>query len=254
MPSCLRCGQPVDRHDEICTTCHPEGKQSLSRESGDAIPDEESITDPTGLAVARFESMAEAGFFADQLVRRHGIETTLSVDETFDAITGHWSVRFILNVPEDQASSASVLLENLVQTHDEDFPASPDVPENTFDIPADDSPAVWQVDENEEAGLETGMNWFPLVLTLAAGGAAVWGLRAWNGREAARVLERQHAPDLWDELGHDSSPWIQESEENRAVRKLWVDADGRGAILREDRDGDGIFERETRLKRESASP
>jgi hypothetical protein len=260
MPSCLRCGQPVDQLDEICTICREGENQPAPAGSENAL-----TSDPTGISVARFESMAEAGFFADQLVRSHKIPTTLSVDETFDAISGHWATRFVLNVPDDFSQKAAVLLERLVQDHEEDFTDMtnavddlPDeLPSDSLTEIEDDFAPAWQEGEDGEAALEHGMSWFPIMLTLAAGGAAVWGLREWNGDHRVHppaVPERQQVHDLWDELGHDSSPWVQNSQESRAVRKLWIDESSGQAVLQEDRDGDGIFERETRLTREPSSP
>ena len=54
-----------------------------------------------------------------------------------------------------------------------------------------------------------------------------------------------HRGDLWDELTKDQSPWVQDTQDGQGKRELVIDPDRRAIIVREDLNGDGLYETET---------
>src|SRR5579872_1780869 len=66
------------------------------------------------VAIARFQSGAEAGYFADELTRQNGIEAEVLVRERFDAVHAVWTVDYILQVSPVHAEAAAGALQSLV--------------------------------------------------------------------------------------------------------------------------------------------
>jgi hypothetical protein len=172
------------------------------------------------------------------------------MSEHFDAVSGYWSTRFVLSVPEPLVETATIRLRELIsQSETDDMPLETDFSDddllrpleygsdhdNRFDRPTDPMESM--------AEEESGVNWVPIVLTLAAGSAVFWGVRTMNAKpvpEAAAGREEQ--ADLWNRLTTPSGKWVQPSEDGRGRRELLFDARRREGILREDLDGDGQFE------------
>ncbi len=97
------------------------------------------------------------------------------------------------------------------------------------------------------------MNWVPILLTtLAAGSVAYWGVKKIEENPRPPVLRNeqgQKVGDIWDVLMGTDGPWIQHvGQDGDGIRLLRLRPDGT-AILQEDRDGDGRFEREFHLQR-----
>jgi hypothetical protein len=88
------------------------------------------------------------------------------------------------------------------------------------------------------------MNWVPIMLTLAAGSFVIWA-----GNKKAHPPRRPPAArdgqqfDLIDVLSSDSAPWVQHLNRG-GVRELVVDGPTGTVQIRQDADGDGVFERE----------
>ena len=154
-------------------------------------------------------------------------------EDDFDAVGGVWSTRFLLVVPRDQAAPALAVLRHQLEEPDDMTDSRP-------------SGQRWSVASAQSAAAETtGVNWVPIVLTLAAGSAAFLGVRRVNEHIEAgppRGLRGQPS-DLWAEIGGSNTPWVQQTVNQRGTRELWIDAQSGTAILREDADGDGEFER-----------
>jgi hypothetical protein len=180
-------------------------------------------TDESRVAIARFQNGAEAGFFADELYRTTGIETEVMAREHFDAVHAAWSIDYLLLAAEASASQGAQALRTLVASTDDD-PAC-DVDSERKDLPG---------------GL-----WMPLILTLAAGSIACWGVeRAEQRPRPAALVDRDPRlpPDLWHVLGSTPGPWHQTGVNGVGTRELTVDRDRQTALLREDHDGDGAFD------------
>lgn len=255
MSQCPLCGEPLAPFQEACPVCssrepsadRPESRLSVA--SGpEATADEDSL-----VILARFTSAAEAGYFAEELSQQSGIPTLLRSDKNFNALSGYWSQRFDLLVPRDDLSEAEATLRRLIaqtgggETFTDDCAdslSSQDVsssPDEQFDAepPWTDQPPV--------AGR---IHWVPIVLTLTAGTVAFWAARrihpgADNGRRPAPA--ELSTAKLWNRLGAAPRPWRQSLPDGRGVRELRFD--GQRAVLREDADGDGVFEREEYFER-----
>src|SRR5882757_1806707 len=103
MPCCPQCGQAQPVSQQLCLDC--------ARRSGRADEFESATASAEGVAldlgddwvaIARFQSGAEAGYFADELTRQTGIETDVLTRERFDAVHAAWTVDYILLVSPDR--------------------------------------------------------------------------------------------------------------------------------------------------------
>jgi hypothetical protein len=138
-----------------------------------------------------------------------------------------WSVDYLLLVDRPHAERAARLLTALVEATggetDEELVA---------DSPAGELPS---------------RIWVPLILTLAAGSIACFGIERLDQRARPPALvarDPREPPGLWEILAATRGKWVQKVEGRRSVRELTVDPETRSARLREDRDGDGSFDDE----------
>lgn len=237
MRRCPACGRSVHQQSAFCDTC--------------LVPIDPSPADDAAVAddyhgpmkaIARFRHVAEAGYFAYELREREGVPVRIAPDESFDAIDGIWSSAFVLMVPEASAAHLAHRLDELVratQGEDEPWTESPSRGED------------WDV------APERGVNWVPIVLTLTAGSIAFWMFRQVHDQPraaAAQAAEKDRVPDeLWDALGGSREPWVQRIERGPGTREVWIDRNRRSALIREDRDGDGNFERAYAIDRIQAN-
>src|SRR5262249_35116745 len=125
MPYCPRCGRRQETHQPLCADCEQDDLVSVTSAAADddsLISDFSPIDgmDESRVAIARFQSGAEAGFFADELTRRTGIETDVLNRERFDPVHAVWTVDYMLLVAKDEASEAPRLLQELVDATGDD--------------------------------------------------------------------------------------------------------------------------------------
>lgn len=198
--------------------------------------------------IGRFPNAAEAGYFAHELERRRSFTVEMEAEEQFDAVLGFWSTRFVLRVPQSDSVEAARLLQNLLdgaepeQFYAVETPVHGEGPTEAFVAP-DRFPA--------DSGSR--VHWVPIVLTLAAGTLAVWGVRktqqpAPPNKPAAPA--KPHRNDLWDRLSStESRLWIQLDAAGRRVRELEFDPQKDTAELRERLDAEGDFERRRTIHR-----
>jgi hypothetical protein len=234
MIRCHHCGWTPDAgHD--CPRCGarlaPVTLPALPREADDAAD---------WLTVARFGNAAEAGYFADELHQLLGCEPRIDVRDDFDAIHACWHTRYSLSLPAALADHARAQLNLMLDGEWDQLEAagrSRSADRNPFGIlAADERPVVSTV--------PSGVNWVPIMLTLAAGSLVIWA-----GNKKAHPPRRPPAPrdgqrlDLIDVLSRDSTPWVQHLGRG-GVRELVVDGATGAAQVREDADGDGVYERE----------
>ena len=253
MTRCPHCGQRLADQDYNCPTCSKPVNDPYNQSndywdtfadarSGHRNSDVDGEDDPM-VTVVRFKNSAEAGYFTYELMQHERIPVTLNVDESFDAATGSWSIRFLLMVPESVAERAAIALQRMIeQTDDDEF----------FDEPA----TINRIDPLGEPAEtldaeNSGVNWIPIVLTLAAGSVVLWGSRKLPEQPRAvrpvAPVDRQHDA-LWKRLAT-STPWIQPLDNGRGQRELRIDRERSQAIILEDADGDGVFESRLRLQR-----
>ena len=259
MSRCPSCGNPVERFQEACPVCSLPSDLSNDRfkshASVKAPSDATTDDDESMVTVARFANAAEAGYFAEELSHFGGIPTLLRSDKTFNALSGYWSQRFDLLVPEADLSEAEATLRQLIEqtggseTLSEDLAAnlalqneSP-TPHERFEI----EPA-----RPEHSPEESRVNWIPIVLTLTAGTIAFWAARRihdgdGNGHPPAPA--KLSTTELWNRLSAAPQPWRQTLSNGQGIRELHFDSARQRAVLREDADGDGFFEHEELLQR-----
>lgn len=233
MPCCPQCGQPQAVGQQLCLDC--------ARRSG-GTDDLESMADEgpnfevgdNWVAIARFQSGAEAGYFADELSRQTGIETDVLARERFDAVHAAWRLDYILLVPSEASEGAPRLLQGLVDATGDELAGDDQERSSHSDLPA---------------GV-----WVPLILTLAAGSIACFGVERNDHRPRPPALvvgDGRKPAELWDVLDSDDGPWVQQLGDGRGTRQLTLDRDRQSVLLREDRDGDGQFDREWEFPRKS---
>jgi hypothetical protein len=232
MPYCLRCGRRQETHQQICPDCRQadELMPASAAISSDSRPNEFSSVDEFGesrVAIARFQSGAEAGYFADELIRRTGMETDVLTRERFDAVHAVWTVDYLLLVSRDHADEAPRLLQELVDATGDDDGDEAAPAAGSSDLPA---------------GV-----WVPLIITLAAGSIVCFGIERADHRPRPAALvvgDGRKPPELWEILGATQGPWVQQLDEAGGVRRLTLDREHRTALLQEDDDGDGVIDRE----------
>jgi len=228
MSYCPQCGQAT-ANSLFCFECSRERAPCESAASGVEMS-APGLSDDVGgdrVAIARFQNGAEAGYFADELTRAAGVEAEVLARERFDAVHAAWAVDYILLVDRPHAVQSALTLHALVEaTGDDAGDEAADVSE-TSEIP--------------------GGVWVPLILTLAAGSIACFGIDRLEHRPrqgALVIRDRREPPELWEVLGARRGPWIQKLEGGPGVRELTLDPNNRSAKLKEDHDGDGRFDRE----------
>lgn len=183
------------------------------------------------MAIARFLNAAEAGFFAHTLLSAEEIPASLKAEDDFDAISGYWTARYLLMVPERMAEAATAALQTLVErSENEDFLDAPKEPNELTHV-AGETVTVTRFADNPERYSDEDVStikWGPVMLTLAAGSLALWGLRE---------LQRPHRAEpkhgsLWDGISQHVEPWKQDLGNGRR-RELQFDRTRNRAIVRE---------------------
>ena len=204
---------------------------------------------PSWTVIARFLNAAEAGYFAHELKLLRNIPVKLQAEDDFDAVSGHWSTRFVLSVPGPWAERAALTLQELVrQTEAED--SLPELAASALEreafLEADSRP----FDPFAEGPLfspQNQVNWVPIVVTLAAGSMAIWGIKKlWEPARPLPAAAPAKAPRdvLWDVVTTPAGrKWVQSDPAGRPVRDLEINPAGTEATLREDSDGDHVFDR-----------
>ena len=242
MPQCPSCDRELGDYEGHCPECDDSTDDNTDEESNRLV------------RIARFSNAAEAGYFAHELAAQNSILTKIVAEESFDALCGYWSTGYALTATEADADAARTALVEFVQRlraddfddFDDEFDPSNSLEDSTSltfprESEYDDEPGTVRnvmVDE-------PGVNWIPVVLTLAAGSIVFWAARRIHDQPAvfaAPVVPKTE--ELWDYLAHDENPWVQELEGGVGVRQLQIDPQRKLFIIREDRDGDGRFESE----------
>lgn len=233
MSECLHCRHELTGLHEVCPEC---GAEWPGVDPGGDVAGPGSGRRPD-VPIARFTNVAEAGYFHCELEGRLSNEVRLTTENQFDAASASWWTRFVLSVPADDAERARTLLKQLLDESE---------PDQSFDS------SDWAVGAPPAADPElplaaSRIHWTPILLTLTAGTFVVWAAKQVHRqlREPARGQARQ--VHLWDQLGRDGGRWVQSIPGGAGRRELSIDPAGRQATLREDRDGDGVFEQSTRL-------
>lgn len=229
MHRCPQCGRRLRLADDSCPDCpapsDPESRETLP---ADASTDEATPHHDPLVAIARIPNGAEAGYFADELSRDTGVEVEVVARERFDGVHAVWAVDYVLMAPRDEAERVALSLKELVDCSDDRDERN--------------------LEDSSRGELSSGV-WVPLILTLAAGSIACWGVERFDQRPRVRppaLVDRnpRQPPDLWQVLGATPGTWVQKSPDGSLTRELALDPEHQTAVLREDGNGDGEYERE----------
>jgi len=130
-------------------------------------------------SIARFQSAAEAGFFALELKLSENIAVVIEAEDAMDPQTGVPSDAYLLMVPREFAQSAAQALAMLVEQTE-----SLEYESRVAAESAHVEPETWESSElsrplflDEEFEASESINWVPIVVTLAAGSLALWGVK-----------------------------------------------------------------------------
>lgn len=219
----------------MCSHCEESGEGGAPEQVGaeDAGGDDWAI-------VARFANAAEAGYFANELEYALGVEPRLDCRDDFEAVHHHWRSGFVLSVPGSHAVAAHELLRRLLD------------PESSHAVEREEcleaaTPCRLErlaIPVERDRALTSSVKWAPLFLTLAAGSLAIWpGKKPAPQRRPAAPPADAMPISLRDAPGLADAPWVQTRDDGVRRELQFRGADGK-AMLREDRDGDGVFERE----------
>jgi len=249
MPRCAHCGSLIAGQPVNCPEClaaFEDPSVDLWPETGehDYLDESDRTSNELVVTIARFPNVAEAGFFAHELMHRESLPVQLSVDESFDASGGYWSTRFLLSVPESRAESAAAILQQMIEQTATDA-WEPDDSDYNLGVAAAGSFRSAQSSSAEDGSI----HWLPIVITLAAGSFVLWGARKFQEvpqRRGVAPAGREHG-DLWDDLSSNSKPWVQALDNGRGVRELRIEENA--AVLSTDADGNGHFEGRERFER-----
>jgi len=168
------------------------------------------------VSIARLTNLAEAGYFAD-LLDDSGVPVNVRQHDRFSAVDGTWACDYFLQVPEGEAERAGALLQkDLANGPEEDYDQT---------AAADPLPPVWK----------------PVAAMLVAGGLVYW---ASHGMGRERPAPRTPTK-LWQVLGGKlDRPLTTTREPGRSTFRLRVDGARSIIYLDEDRDGDGLIDRQ----------
>ena len=153
--------------------------------------------------------------------------TEVLARERFDGVHAVWSVDYTLLVDRSGAEEAARRLQSLVEATGDDAGAETSDGASHPEIP--------------------GGVWVPLILTLAAGSIACFGIERLDQRPrppALVVRDGREPAEPWEFLNAARGTWIQKLDGMPGTRELTVDPDTQSVLVREDCDGDGHIDRE----------
>ena len=238
---CPQCGSQVATGD-VCSRCGGERdtfpEPGRRRVANDGTDDWETI--------ARFGNAAEAGYFANELHYVLDFEPRLECRDDFDTLGNLWRSSYALSVPEELADHARRQFELMLRGEAAasfSSVAGEHAPGEHDAVLAEDADVGSSSTERRPV---SGVNWVPIMLTLAAGSLVLWsGKKLHVQRLPGAAPGRAQRIDVWDALSRDGSRWSQPFPEGGGVRELLIQREEGTAVVREDADGDGDFERET---------
>eukprot|EP00913_Durusdinium_trenchii_P008935 g8401.t1 len=233
MKHCPQCGIRLEYHRDSCPSCDWSLAVNPSARVHEVENEPADASDEPVVAIARFLNAAEAGFFAHTLLNSEEIPASLRAEDDFDAVSGFWTARYLLMVPERMVDAATKALQSVVKRSEtEDFLDSAGDP-NELTHFGSESVNVTRFAEDPErypADETSTIKWGPVMLTLAAGSLALWGLR--ELQRPPRVEAGPKHGALWDDLSEPSKPWVQQLEGDRR-RELHFDRQRNRAVIRE---------------------
>jgi len=232
MSDCPHCRHPLRESLNECPEC---GFTAAPVEQG--FSKGKSPHQPF-VPVAKFANVAEAGYFHCELEGHLEREVRLTTQNHFDAPSASWWSNYVLSVPATEAERAAAFLQQLVaETDQAEFIGYGDEPVT----PAGHA-------DNELPMSESRIHWTPIILTLTAGTFVIWAAKQVHRHVVREPAGRgANQVDIWDQLSRDGSPWVQHADDGHGRRELLIDRANKVATLREDTDGDGTIDRQSRI-------
>jgi len=182
------------------------------------------------VAIARFRSLAECGFFADELTAGAGVVCETRTEDEFDGLTDKWRAWYVLCVRDDDAQKAVEYLSERIAAHqaeprDEYHDDEPTDDENT----GNNQPPAETFDSQPSRS-----GWgVPILLSAIVTAGVVWWL----------FPQGTITSDVAEELGRSDQQWTQTNSNGRIVRQMKFDRTNGLLRISEDSNGDGEFER-----------
>lgn len=252
MQRCPFCRTRLEYHPDSCPEClrslRPEDVRVAESRPEGMIGEKEPVR-----TIARFANAAEAGFFAHVLLSMEDIPAEIRTEDDYDGIAGYWSTRFLLDVPARLAKEAGEILQQVIDRSErEDFVGTPAgrLAESDSNLMTASRYSTVEVLDDSAAESRPGLRWTPIVLTIAAGSLAFFGLRTMQQQagKAQRNIPVGKQDELWQQMGQPMQPWTQQLPGNRR-RELRFNADRTRAVLREYQGDQKISESEFRIAR-----
>jgi hypothetical protein len=203
--------------------------------------EEETITPQLAIdgpvaAIARFRSLAECGFFADELTEGASVVCQTRTEDEFDGLTDSWRAWYVLCVQEEDAERAVEFLSKKIAASQNDAPDEFD-----DDDPEGDDPSG-VIETGAEANIPSSGtfdspsangSWLvPVLLSGILTAGVVWWL----------LPQRTATHEIAHEIGRSDQQWTQANSNGRIVRRMQFDRI-RGVLqISEDSNGDGKFE------------
>lgn len=212
----------------ICPECQRTFEPELLPTSPMRCPFCETDLTANWPAVARVTNLAEAGFLANDLMSG-GIESRIFASESFSAVTGRWSVAYLIQVPGHDATAARAQICQHLTGHGLAL--------------SNDQDRV--LPDDEDRPIST-VFWRPVALMVLAGMASfVVGQQL--GGERGRPDRPPRRSSLPAVVGSVGSTLATELVAGRPCQRLWFNNRQRSWYLETDSDGDGEFERRDRF-------
>lgn len=215
---CPGCGFTLDPADPSCPRCQ-----------SPTPPIAESLSDWS--VIARFGNAAEAGYFAHELAALLEIDPRITERDVLDEFSHAWRTTYLLAVPGPMAEKATNALRTIIQATSDDGGQPLEFSERR-------DRTCPTIDTDRELFASSRINWVPIVLTLTAGTFVFWATR----KPAAGPVGKGPGDELWKALISHPEPWTQQGANGRVIRQLFVDPVRDRIQIREDLDGDGLFE------------
>ena len=179
-------------------------------------------------AVARVTNLAEAGFLANDLTSC-GIESRIFASENFSAVTGRWSVAYLVQVSSHRATAARAQICEHLSGREMDSSTDQDQ-ELAGHEDRSVSPVFWQA----------------IALMVLAGMASFMVGQHLGGahRQPDAVPRGSSLPAVVGSIGR---PFETQSVAGNPGQRLWFNSRQQSWYLETDSDGDGEFERRDRF-------
>jgi hypothetical protein len=208
----------------VCGQCNWEAGDTLNWASFcPRCGGELSVEQAAKKGIARFHSLADAGFFSEILAASGFHPSIRQRDESSLSDGGHTQV-YLLFVPDGETEAAAKLLHKAVEAtggHEED-----------------------DVTTGQEVSL---ISWRNTVMVLVTGGLACAVLS--NFLPPGQAAPKIRRPALWQAMGELDGTWQAAEPDAANSHRVLIEHAGDVTVIEDDYDGDGVVDRRRRFVR-----